>query len=570
MESSPLLPPQHPRKWLKQILKPLRSTRRQLLILSLAVNLLALAVPVFVLQVYDRVIFHNGLTTLQGLLLGITVVLLFEFLLRRARTRILQHSGIQINHQLGQILFEKIISLPLRTLEKYPASHWQMLFRDLDLVRSRHSGPTAMLLFDLPFTLLAISLVVTIATPIAWVLLLLIPLFLLIAIRSARNTRKQSTQERENTIQREQLVAEFSNTRNNIKARVLDHYFSSRWDHQQMIWSEDALEHASVSDRYRDLGQTLSMATTVILTAVGAVAILDQQLTLGALIATNMLSGKIIAPLTQLTTQWGQLAQYKSAKQHLGALFEEPSERSESTVRPSSIEGTLRFEELAFSYHDNHSLIEELSGTIGPNGIHAIVGPNGSGKSTLLKLLSGLYTPNQGRVLLDGADIQQYSRTDLSGWIAYLPQQTTTLADTIHHNLTIRHPNASDEEIIEACQQADAYTFISQLEEGFSTDMGENGHRFSGGELKRIAIASLLLGKPKILLLDEPTSDLDIEAEKTLIATLKQWSKEHTILIVTHSPLLLAASNSIMLLKQGRIRAAGATSEMLKQLGLAS
>ncbi len=569
LEYSPL-PPEHPRKWLKQILKPLHSARRQLLTLSLAVNLLSLAVPVFVLQVYDRVIFHNGLTTLQGLLIGILIVLLFEFLLRRGRTRILQHCGIQINQQLGQILFTKITSLPLRTLEKHPASYWQMLFHDLDLVRSRHSGPTAMLLFDLPFTLLAIALVVTIATPIAWVLLLLIPLFLLIALRSARNTHKQSTQERENIIQRDQLVAEFSNIRNSIKALVQDDYFANRWDQQQKHWSEDALEHASSSDRYRDLGQTLSMATTVILTSVGALAILEQQLTLGALIATNMLSSKIIAPLTQLITQWSQLAQYKSAKHHLNTLFEEDSERMESSVKPSWVIGRLSFEKLAFSYHDNHPLIESLSGKIGPNGIHAIVGPNGSGKSTLLKLLCGLYTPDQGRVLLDDADIQQYTRTDLRNWIGYLPQHATPLADSIYHNLTIHRPDANNDEIIEACQLANAYGFISQLEEGFSTNMGENGHRFSGGERKRIAIASLFLSKPKILVLDEPTSDLDIEAEKSLANTLQQLAADHTILLVTHSPLLLRVSNSIMLLQQGRIRAAGATQDMLKQLGIES
>ena len=556
--------------WLKEALEPLQGTRRQLLLLSLATSLLALAVPIFVLQVYDRVIFHNGLTTLQGLVIGISIALLFEFTLRRARTRILQHSGVEVNHQLGQLLFNKILSLPLRRLESQSSAHWQLLFRDLDIVRNRFAGPPALLLFELPFTLLALALIITIATPIAWVFFLLIPLFLLIALRSGMSTQKLSQDERENRVHRDQLINEFSINRNSIKSQHLDRHFSVEWSRQQHRWSESTLDQATSSDRYRDIGQTLSLLTTIALTSVGAIAILDQQLTLGALIATNMLSSKVIAPLGQLTTQWNQLIQYKSAKNRLTELFSETSELTSSSVAPDQVEGKLSFQQLHFGYQEDHPLIEGVSGTIGPNGIHAIVGPNGSGKSTLLKLFSGLYTPDQGQILLDDADTQQYSRADMSRWIGYLPQQVTTFSATIHQNLTMRRPKATDEEIIAATKLSGAYTFISQLEEGFGTHMGERGHRFSGGERKRIAIAALLLNQPKLLLLDEPTSDLDLEAERALTLTLKQLAKDHTIILVTHSPLLLRNSDSVILMRQGKIRAAGKTSEMLKQLGLSS
>lgn len=564
--------PKHPtqKTWLKQVLKPLRGTKHQLFTLSLAVNLLSLTVPIFVLQVYDRVIFHNGLTTLQGLMIGMLIVLLFEFLLRRARTRILQHSGVAINQQLGQSLFEKVLSLPLRQLESQPSAHWQMLFRDMDAVRNRHAGPSAMLLYDLPFTLMALALVITIAAPIAWVLLMIIPVFLFIALRSGANIKKRSVEEREETIQRDQLITEFSTGRNSVKSLMLDRHFSKQWDQQQQQWSDSTLQRSSTTDRYRDLGQSMSMMTTLLLTSVGAIAILDQQLTLGALIATNMLSGKIIAPLSQLTSHWNQLTQYKTAKRHLDELFAQASETPSSIIAPQTVEGTLSFQQLSFGYQAEQPLIEGLNGQIGPNGIHAIVGPNGSGKSTLLKLLAGLYTPDHGQVLLDSADIHQYSREDMSRWIGSLPQQVTTFATTIHQNITFRQPDATDEMVIEACQLAGAYEFISKLDEGFATPMEESGHRFSSGECKRIAIAALFLNKPSVLLLDEPTSDLDMEAEKALAATLKQLSSDHTIILVTHSPLLLRVSDSVMLMQQGKIRAAGATSSMLEKLGLTS
>ncbi len=551
------------------LLHPFRSTFQKLLILSLVINLLSLMVPIYVLQVYDRVIFRSGLTTLQGLLIGMVLVLLFEFLLRSGRTRILQHSGAQISETLGQSIYKKILSLPLEALESRTAQQWQMLFRDGDTVRNRYSGQMAMLMLDIPFGALALLLILTIATPISWVVLTAIPLFMLIAWRSASVIHQHSIEERNQTIQRDQLINESISVRTTIKARQQDQHFLNLWEQQQKQWHISTLKRSHSSDHYRDLSHSMSLLTTITLTAAGALAIIHQELTLGALIATNMLSSRILSPLTQLVSQWKNFTLSRTAVENLDKLFQQPSEEERETVVPDTIHGELKFEQLSFLYQqEEHATIHNISGRIGPNGIHAIVGPNGSGKSTLLKLLAGLYQPSKGRILIDGTELQQYPNRVLGSWIGYLPQQVITLNGTIQENLIAGCSSANDTTIIEACQQAGAYDFISQLEAGFSTAMGESGYRFSGGERKRIAIASLLIKQPRILLLDEPTESLDITSLQTLLQTLQQLAANHTIIVVTHNPVLLKISNSILLLQQGKITAAGPSQEMLSKLGV--
>lgn len=561
--------------WLEEILIPLHSIKKQLYLLSFVINLLALAVPIFVLQVYDRVVFHNGLTTLQGLAIGIAIVLVFDFIMRRARTRILQHHGVKINDLLGKQLFDKLLSLPLRTLESQRHSFWQLLFRDIELLRGHFSGPWAVLMLDLPFTVLALALIVTIATPIAWVLLLAIPLFLIIAWRSGKVIQQQSEQERRETIERDALLSEFTLARNSIKTQILDEHFANEWGEKQQVLNQTTLVRSNSSDKYRDLGQSMTMLVTVALTTVGAIAILNQELTLGGLIASNMLSSKIISPLTQLVAQWHGFTNYKDAKKRLTELFANSDELLVSSVKPINSSGMVSFRDLSFSYQLDHDdtvqddlVLNNVSGLIESTGIHTIIGANGSGKSTLLKLLIGLYQPNSGKVMLDGADINQYSRHDLGQWIGYLPQRTTTFAASIRDNITFGYPDATDEEVVAAAKLTNAYDFVSKLKDGFATNMGETGNRFSSGECKRIALASLLIKDQKIILLDEPTSDLDLETERKIAVTLQKLSVDKTIVLVTHSPALLRISDQIMVIKDGLISAAGDSKEILPKLGL--
>ena len=303
------------------------------------------------------------------------------------------------------------------------------------------------------------------------------------------------------------------------------------------------------------------------MTTVGALAILDQQMTMGSLVAANMLSSRLIGPMSQLVGQWRGFVQLRQSVARLDAAFMMPAERRRSGIDMPRPQGHLRLEKLTFRYRpDAAAAIDGIDGQIGSGGLHAIVGRNGSGKSTLLKLLRGLYPAEGGRVLIDGADISQFTRLELARWIGYLPQECTLFAGSVRDNIAIVHPEATDEQIIEAAKLAQVHPFIIDLPDGYASSLAEGGGGLSGGQQQRIALARSLLTTPPVLLLDEPTSNLDGEAEKELAATIRRLAGSCTVIAVTHSPVLLAACDSILVMERGKVAMAGPAMQVLARL----
>ena len=264
--------------------------------MSLFINLLALAVPVFTLQVYDRVIFHAGLTTLQGLAIGLFVVIVFDHILRQARSRLMQKSALRIDVGIGQRLFDKVLSLPMAELERRPNAFWLSLFRDIEAIRNTLSGPSAVLLCDLPFALLFVVVIAVIAQPVVWVLAVVLPLFVLLAWRSATALASASDQERQRGYGRDALLAETIAGRTTVKALALDETIRPLWEDRHAETITESLKRGSKNDRYVNIGHALTLFTTMALTTVGALAIIDLQMTIGALIAANMLSSRVLGP----------------------------------------------------------------------------------------------------------------------------------------------------------------------------------------------------------------------------------------------------------------------------------
>ena len=557
----------NPRAWLREILKPLTPAFREVLVMALFVNILALAVPVFVLQVYDRVVFHAGLNTLQGLVIGMVAVLVFDYVLRQARARVMQTVALRIDVVVGRRLFDKLMSLPLQVLESRPAAYWQALFRDVDVVRNTVSGASALLIADLPFAVLFLGLTFVIAAPIAWVLLVILPLFLFVAWRSGNTMATANRAERESALARDGLIAEMIAGRTTIKALALDRAMRPYWEERHADNIERAAVRGAKADGYANLGATLTMLTTVALTTVGAVAIINQQLTIGALIATNMLSGRLLGPFNQLVGTWRTYAGFRQAIERLGHVFNMASERQTGEIELQRPRGEITLEDVAFSYAESAKpVVDTVSVTFPAGGVHALIGRNGSGKSTLLKLAQGLYPPSKGRVLLDGADVAQFTRTELACWIGYVPQECVLFAGTLRDNIGHRKPEATDEEIIAAATTAGVHEFIIDLPDGYASEIGEAGQRLSAGQRQRIAIARALVGDPPVLLLDEPSSNLDRQAEQELRNTLAAIGKDRTVVVVTHSPILLSVCKDLVALDRGRIALAGPADEILPRL----
>ncbi len=553
--------------WMLPIVRPLRPTFREVVLLSLFVNLLALAVPVFVLQVYDRVVFHAGLTTLQGLVIGMALVLLFDFILRQTRSRIMQTVALRLDVQVGRQLYEKLVNLPLRVLENRPAVYWRSLFRDAEVIRNTLSGSSAVLVCDMPFLLLFVGLIFVIATPIAWVLLIVLPLFILMALRSSGTLAAATQRERDVAMARDALVGEVVEARTTVKALGLDPVIRPAWEDRQADTLEAAVHRGSRADSYGNAGIVLTMVTTVLLTTVGAVAIINQELTIGALIATNMLVGRLLTPFNQLVGTWRSYAAFRQAAHRVGEVLAMDTDRIEGEVALPRPRGGITMEDVSFAYEaDGPAALSDIRLRIRDGGLHAVVGRNGSGKTTFLKMIQGLYAPASGRVLLDDADISQFSRADMARWIGYVPQDGMLFAGTIRDNIVARKPDADDAEVIRAAEMAGVHSFIIDLPDGYATDIGEAGGRLSAGQRQRIAVARALIGDPPVLLMDEPNASLDREAEENMRAMLTSLAEDHAVIVVTHSPVLLSACESVIALERGKVALAGPSHDILPKL----
>jgi len=551
--------------WLKPLIEPLKPLFKEVLAVSLVVNLLAIAVPVFVLQVYDRVIFHAGLSTLQGLVIGILAVVVFDFILRRARSKILQTVALRIDVAVSRRLVDKVLALPLRTLEGRPASYWQVLFRDAEVVRNTLSGPTAVLATDLVFAVLFLAIVAIIALPVFWVLVAVFAVFVGLAWHAGRFVAAATEKERAKIVGRDALVSELIAARTTVKALALDERMRDMWEERQESSIIGGLERGSESERYVYLGQSITLIATIAMTTVGALAILDQQLTIGGLIAANMLSSRLLGPLNQLVGAWRTYAAFEQSADRLGRVFGEQEEPGQSSVQMPRPTGRITLDNVTFSYSpEAPPAVEGIKLEIAAGGMVAVMGANGCGKTTLAKLMLGLYQPSEGKVFIDGADIAQFGRRDLARWMGYVPQDCMLFAGTIRDNIAYAHPDATDEDVIQAATLARAHNVIVTLPKGYGTPVGEGGNQLAGGLRQRIAIARALMGDPPILVMDEPTSSLDRGAEEELRSSLVNLARDHTIVLISHSPPIVQACHNVIIMERGRIKTAGPAHKILQ------
>lgn len=553
--------------WLEPVVRPLRAVFREMLLVSLFVNALALSLPVFVQQVYDRVVGHHGVSTLKGLVIGMAVLLIFDFMLRQTRARLMQTIALKIDVEVGELVISKLLAVPLRVLETRSAAYWQAIFRDADVIRNTLSGTSALLILDLPFVFLFLGMIFVVAGPVAWVFVCVIPLFVGLAWRSGATLNQATDTERTRLINRDTLLAEMISGRTTIKAMALEHAMRPMWEERQARTIEQSIERGKRADGYVNLAGLFTLSTNVLMTSVGALFIIDQELTMGALIASNMLISRLLSPLNQLVGAWRGFATFRQAMERVGALLQEQDELRRSALKIPRPKGALTLEDVAFSYDPRMApVLDGLSLVMPAGGMTAVLGRNGSGKTTLLKLMQGLYRPTRGRVLLDGADLAQFGRDDIAAWMGYVPQECVLFTGTIRDNIAQGMDTATDDDVLRAAQLAGVHQFIVDLPAGYGTEIGEAGSRLSAGQRQRIALARALIGDPPLLLLDEPSASLDRQAEEELTRNLSALAVDHTVIVVTHSPIMLSACRNAIVLDRAKIVAAGPTPEVLARV----
>ncbi len=500
-------------------------------------------------------------------MIGVALVIVFDYVIKQSRSRIMQTVALRVDVEIGRSLFDKVTSLPLDMLESRASGFWQALFRDVDMIRNTLSGAPAILLADLPFTFVFLGIIWIIAEPLVPVLAVIWCLYIFIAWRSSAVMNSANQDERESTQSRDQIISEMINGRTTIKALGLERTMRPMWELAHAENIENASTRGSKTDSFSNFGGILSVATTVAMTTVGAIFIIAGELTMGSLIATNMLSGRLLGPLNQLVGTWRIYSSFGKAVERLGEVFGAESDRMIPEIEIDRPRGEIAMEDVTFAYSEEAAnVVDGIKIGIRSGGLHAVVGRNGCGKTTMIKLMQGLYKPKSGRVMLDGADIIQFSRDQLVSWIGYVPQETVLFAGSVRDNIAFGNPTANDDQIISAATAAGVHKFIIDLPDGYGSEIGEAGQRLSGGQRQRIAIARALVSDPVVLLLDEPSSNLDRQAEEELRDTLKDLAEEHTVILVSHSPVLLQGCDNLIALDRGKIALAGPAKEILPRL----
>lgn len=561
------LNPKH-KPWFMNLKNMTKTAKKRAHWLSFFSNSLAMMSTVFVLQVYDKVIFHKNLDTLTGLLSGMLVVIVFEFVFRYVRARILRGIAIQCDVHTTSSLFHKIFAIPIRELEKRSSAVWNSLFVDIERVRNRFSGPLAIGFMDFPFAIMMLALLYALASPVFLVPVFFITVLLIIIWRADKVLQQAIANEQKQVRRRSTKLADLISVRETIKAMQMQ---SAAYD----IWAESQSEVISMSltrgtehDFYEGLGNTIVLLASVVLVSVGALAIINNEMTMGALIAANMLSGRAMGTSARMISLSKMYRESIEAEKRIDQIFDILNESHKSVMPILDWNGDIRLEKASFKYSEGlQPVLQDASGVFKSGTFFGVIGPNGGGKSTLIKVMRGLYSPSSGRVFCGNNDINQFTQEELASKIGYLPQEPGLISTTIYNNLTFGlNSKIAPETVQSACNDADCLNFIANLPDGFNTMLGDNSLKLTPGIRQKIALARLYIRNPSALLLDEPTNHLDEHALNKLKKHLVKKAKDSLVVVVSHNMEILQVSDIIIYIAEGKIVRSGPSNLILKNL----
>jgi ATP-binding cassette subfamily C protein LapB len=554
--------------WFWGTLKLSKDVFISVILASLLINTFVIATPLFTMNVYDRVVPNDALETLWVLAIGVALVYFFDTALRFIRTYFLETAGKKSDVIMSSILFEQVLNLKMDHWPKSIGAFASNL-RDFESIRNFFTASTIATLVDLPFSFLLLILIFYIGGPIVAIPLVTILLLLLYSAVIVKPLKKSVESVYEASANKNAHLIETLSAIQTIKALGASH-------HAQWVWEETSGDIAEKSMDSRLLSNSISVVTSL-LTQLNTVAIIiagiyligDLELSLGGLIAVVMLSSRAVSPMTQVATLITQYHQTRAAYNTLNDLMQKPVERSESKpyVRRPIFEGKIECRNMSFTYPEAQSAsLENISLTIKPQEHVGIIGKVGSGKSSFARLLLSLYEPSSGSLAIDGINISQIDPADLRMNIGYLSQDVQLVQGTIRDNLIYRNPQVSDERLLEVATLCGVDQFVNRLPSGFDTQVGEQGVCLSGGQRQAIGLGRAMLLGESILVLDEPTSNMDNTTESIIRQNLYKYTRDKTLVLITHKAAMLDLVERLIVVDQGRIILDGPKDKVLAEL----
>lgn len=545
--------------WFWGCLKENMPLYRDVLLAAFFINLLAVALPLFTMNVYDRVIPNTAMETLWTLAIGVVIVVVADGVLRTIRGYYLDLANKRIDIQLSADIMERVLGIRMESRPPSAGSFAANL-RSFESIRDFITSATITAVIDLPFTFIFLALIFWIAGP------MVLPVFcgILIIVVFALSAQRKMQQLTETTYRasalRNATLIESLVGLDTVKAMAAESVMQKRWEQSAAFLARVSIRLRTLASFNLNLVMWVQQLVTVAVIIAGVYLITEGELSMGGLIASTMLTARAMAPLGTVAGLLSQFHNARTAYFSLNDIMQTPVERPDDArfVHRQKLQGKIEFRNVSFTYpeSDTPSLIN-VSFTIEPGEHVAILGRIGSGKSTLKKLAIGMYQPSEGAVLIDGVDARQLDPAELRQQMGYVAQDVTLFYGSLRENLVLAHPQADDEAVIRAAEFAHLSDFVNAHPKGFDMLIGERGDSLSGGQRKSVGLARAVIHDPTVLLLDEPTGSMDHSTETWVIRKLKDYGVGKTLLISTHRTSILNLVQRIIVIDNGKIVADG-------------
>jgi ATP-binding cassette subfamily C protein LapB len=530
------------------------------------INMLALATPLFTMSVYDRVIPNGAIPSLIALSIGMGLAVVFDFVLRTVRSRMIDVTGKQMDVVLAANIFEHVMAVKMA---QRPASVGILAnqLRDFDSVREFFTSGSVVSATDLLFAVLFVAVLFTIAGPLAWIPVVMLPLMIVLGFIMQRPLDRAMKRLQAESAARHGVLVESLSGLETVRATGAEARMQTAWERSVAATARSGEDVHFWSSLTLTAASTAQQVTSLLLVIIGVFLILDGKLSVGALVAANMLAGRVLAPIAGIASIITRGTQTLSSLKSINRIMSLDRERSpqRAYVSRKIDEGRISFENVTFAYPNAPGkALEKVTFKIEGGERIGIIGRVGSGKTTVGRLLLGFYEAEEGRILIDGVDSRQYDPADLRSGIGFAMQDTDLFFGKLRDNIALGKPEATDEEILAAARLSGVESFIAGHPMGYDMPISEGGRSLSGGQKQAIGLARVLIRKPRVLFLDEPTAHFDIRSETEFLERLKAIRGEQmTIIISTHRLSLLSMVDRLLLFDNGRLVADGPRDKVL-------
>jgi subfamily B ATP-binding cassette protein HlyB/CyaB len=542
--------------WFWSALHKYRHILIEVLLASFVIQLFGLATPMIFQTVIDKVLVHRGLSTLEVMVAGLALIAIFEAVLSGLRTYLFSHTSNRIDVELGGRVFRHLMRLPLAYFESRRVGDSVARVRELETIRQFITSSSVTLVLDLAFCAVFIGAMFVYSATLAFVVCAALPLYALLSVATTPAFRRRLDEKFRRGAENQAFLVESVTGVETIKAMAVEPQMQRRWEEQLAAYVGASFAAAQVGNWATQVAGLLNKGVGALTLFLGAGLVITNKMTVGELVAFNMLAAQVSGPVLRLVQVWQDFHQVRLSVERLGDILNTPVEPHGESAQASQnrLDGAIEFERVTFRYSARtHPVLRDVSLEIPAGQVVGIVGPSGSGKSTIAKLAQRLYQPEAGRVLVDGVDAAALDPSWLRRQIGVVLQENILFNRSVRENIALADPALPIKQVIAAAKLAGAHDFICRMPQGYDTPIGERGVSLSGGQRQRIAIARALVGDPRILIFDEATSALDYESESIIQSNMRDIVKGRTVLIIAHRLSTVRSADRILTIEDGAI-----------------